>query len=271
VLIEVNGLKTVNADFPTLPEEGVIAWRIDGKRPPHKLNIKMIQFTDLTGLPSDPAAQEPALANLELLKAEIKFEKAMTHADEALLKHFDSELNKLKHASHAHENDLAGAVERERLAFKEKGLIPWSRPMRKWLLEYAKEIAAAQRTVGTAFDKAIDRAEKNQSDKEKEALVEEAARILAPRPVAIWQFVGPRRTRRMVFFSDSTLVLDDQEEESSSRFWTPPYEDKIVTELPAKGDPTTAMTQVFELAQNGTAMIGLTKGGQKVVWKRVEE
>ena len=270
VLIEVNGLKTVNADFPTLPEEGVIAWRIDGKRPPHKLNIKMIQFTDLTGLPSDPAAQEPALANLELLKAESKFEKAMTHADEALLRHFDSELNKLKH-SHTHENELAGALDRERAAFKEKGLIPWSRPMRKWLLEYAKEIATAQRTVGTAFDKAIDRAEKNQGEKEKEALVEEAARILAPRPVAIWQLTGPRRTRRVVFFSDCTLVSDGREDESSSRFWTLPYEDKIVIELPAKGDPTTAMTQVFELAPDGSAMIGLMRNGQEQVWKRVEE
>ena len=271
VLIEVNGLKTVNADFPTLPEEGVIAWKIDGKRPPQKLSIKMIQFTDLTSSPSAPASREPLLANLELLKAEIKFEKAITHADEALLKHFDSELNKLKHNSHAHENELTGAVERERAAFKEKGLIPWSRPMRKWLLEYAKEIATAHRTVGIAFDKAIDRAEKNQSEKEKEALVEEAARILAPRPVAIWQLTGPRRTRRMVLFSDSTLVLDDREDESSSRFWAPPYEDKIVVELPAKGDPTIAMTQVFELEPDGSALIGLTKNGQKQVWQRVEE
>ena len=41
VLIEVNGVKMVNDEFPSLPEEGVIAWKIDANRPPHKVTFKI--------------------------------------------------------------------------------------------------------------------------------------------------------------------------------------------------------------------------------------
>jgi 3-keto-disaccharide hydrolase len=270
VLIEVNRVKTVNADFPMLPEEGVIAWKTDAKRPPRIVRIKIIKFTDLSSQPSPPASNAPALADVELLKAELKFEKAMKHADDTLLNHFDLEIKKLK-GSRATDHELTGAVEHEREAFKAKGLIPWSQPMRKWLLDYAKDLKAAQSIVGKAFDKALDRAEKIASDKEKEAIIEEAARVLAPRPVATWQWTGPRRTHRIVFFSDGSFVLNDHDDESNSKFWLPPYEDKIVVETPVKNDPSVADEQVYELMPDGTEMFSLRKNGEKIVWRHVEE
>jgi hypothetical protein len=269
ILIEVNRIKTVNGDFPALPQEGVIAWTLSSARPAHKATFKILRFVDLTSAPEHPIAERPAVANTELLKAEVKFENAMKAADESLLKHFDLEIQKLQHHGHGVDPALVAAVEHEKEVFREKGLIPWSRPMRQPLLQYAKELAAARKTIGNAFDRAIERAEKNQNEKQKEALLDEAARVLAPRPVAIWESTDRGQTHR-VFFSDATYVDDNQQDESIARFWTPPHDDKIVLEYPDPKNPSATMAWVFELMPYGNRMFALTKNGQKRFWQRVE-
>jgi hypothetical protein len=271
VLIEVNGIKTVNADFPAIADDGVIAWRLEAKRPPQKVSFKIIRFEELTGRTLPPTPQSPALADSKLLAAEVKFEAAMKIADQNLLNQFDSELDHLKGSKRNMDEKLLAAVEHERQVFKEQGLIPWSRPMRKWLLRYGKELAAARRKAGIALDAAIDRARKTRNEKQREALDEEASRILAPRRVAIWQHVDGEQTHRMVFWSDGTFVYDDHEDETPSHFWAPPLDDKIAIEFGAENDPTATLALVFELAPDGTTMIGLTKSGQEVRWQRVEE
>jgi hypothetical protein len=143
--------------------------------------------------------------------------------------------------------------------------------MRKWLLRYGRELAANRRKAGNALDAAIDRARKTRSEKQGEALDEEASRILAPRRVAIWQHVDGEQTHRMVFWSDGTFVYDDHEDDTPSHFWAPPLDDKIAIEFVAENDPTATLALVFELAPDGTTMIGLTKSGQEVRWQRVEE
>jgi anti-sigma factor RsiW len=270
VLIEVNGVKTINADIPTLPDEGVIAWKLDGDRPPHRVTFKITKFAELSGLPPRTAPEQAALSDSELLKAEIKFEKAMKLADETLYKHFDGEISRLQHSGHAGEKELIGAVEHEKELFKQKGLIPWSRPMRKSLLAYGKELATARRTVGNAFDSAIDRAEKSENESRKQALIEEAGRILAPRPVATWQFKA-KRIWRLVFFSDATFVMNGREGQAGSQFWAPPMDDKIVLEFPDEKDPTAAWAQLYELTPDGKTMIVILKNGQKQFWQHVED
>ena len=47
VAIEVNGVTAVNGDFPSLPDEGVIAWQIHGGKPPREIMFRKIEFTDL--------------------------------------------------------------------------------------------------------------------------------------------------------------------------------------------------------------------------------
>jgi hypothetical protein len=272
VLIEVNGIKMVNGEFPSLPDEGVIAWKIDARRPPHKVIFTMIKFTELTQSPSQEAFERPSLLDAELLKAEIKFETAMKKADETLLNRFDPEITKLKRSSHSRDKELIDVVEHEKDLFKEKGLIPWSRPMRKWLLQYGKELHDAQRAVGTSFDTAIERAEKSHNDKLKAALIAEAGQVLAPREVATWQRSGKTgRVDRRMFYSDGTFAEGDQQEATTSRFWTPPADDVLILEFPDKEDSTETDQKAFLLSPDGKTLTSQSKKGDKQVWQHAED
>jgi hypothetical protein len=277
ILIEVNGVKMVNGDFPSLPDEGIIAWKIDANRPPRKVTFKVLKFVDLSQpVPSESAAR-PSLSDLELLRAEIKFEGTVKKADETLLNHFDPEIARLKRSSHAKDRDLVEAIEHEKELFKTKGLVPWSRPMRKWLLQYGKELRDAQRSVGNAFDAAIERAEKAHNDRLKESLIAEAAQVLAPREVAAWEFADRRRAVRRTFYSDGTFTEGESQTagepnvKASSRFWSAPVEDVLVIEFPDPKDPTATNQQEFEVAADGKMLAAQDSKGQKEIWRRVEE
>ncbi len=273
VLIEINGAKMVNDEFPSLPEEGVIAWKIDANRPPHKVTFKITKFTVLTGSPPQDGSDRPSLQDAELLKAEIKFDSAIKSADDKLLKRFDPEINKLTASSRVQEKVLAPVVANEKELFKEKGLVPFSRPMRKALQQYAKDLHDAQRTVGKAFDSAIERAEKSKNDKLKEALLAEAAKVLDPREVATWQITDPQGgIHRRVFYSDGTFAPADQPDQTGSRFWSQPIDDVVVLEFPAVDDPTATNQQGFLLTPDGKTLTTMNKNGDKeLFWQHVED
>jgi anti-sigma factor RsiW len=271
ILIEVNGAKVINAEFPALPDEGVIAWTLNAERPPHKATFNITRFTDLADAPTRAAPDQPALAETELLKAEIQFEKAMKTADEVLLKQFDQEIEKLHHQGHGGNGDMVATVEHEKEVFQEKGLIPWSRPMRKSLLQYCKEFMTARKTVGNAFDHAIERAEKSHNEAKKEALLAEAARVLAPRVVATWQTFNNGQNIRDVYYSDGTYVRNDHQDEGISRLWTLSGDDALTIEFPDDKNPANTMAWAFELSQNGKQLIGQRKNGSKFFWERVED
>jgi hypothetical protein len=277
ILIEINGVKMVNGDFPSLPDEGIIAWKIDGSRPPRKVTFKILSFADLSQTKPSESAGRPSLSDLELLRAEIKFEGAVKKADETLLNHFEPEIARLKRSSHGKDKELVDAVEHEREQFKAKGFVPWSRPMRKWLLQYGKELREAQRSIGTVFDAAIERAEKNHNENLKEALIAEAAQVLAPREVACWELTDRSRELRRSFFSDGTFLERDSKatgepkDESSLRYWSPPVDDILVLEFPDPKEPTATNQQAFEVAADGKTLTTQNSKGQRRVWQRVEE
>jgi serine/threonine protein kinase/formylglycine-generating enzyme required for sulfatase activity len=52
VRIKLNGQTTVDADFPSMPDAGVIAWQMHGNRPPKEVTFKDIEFTDLSAPPA---------------------------------------------------------------------------------------------------------------------------------------------------------------------------------------------------------------------------
>jgi hypothetical protein len=272
VLIEVNGIPMVYGDFPSLPEEGVVAWKINADRPPHKVTFKILQFTDLSRSPKRAGSERPSLLDVDLLTAEFKFEIAMKKADETLLNRFDSEATRLKRSAHRPDKDLVDVVEHEKELFKERGLIPWCRPMRKSLLQYGKELHDAQRAVGTAFDAAIERAEKSHNEKLKEALLAEAGQVLAPREVAVWQRTSKKgEVYRRIFYSDGTFSEGDQQAETTSRFWTPPIDDVLTLEFPDKEDSTSTNEQLFLLSSDGKTLTTKSKKDNVQVWKQAEE
>jgi hypothetical protein len=271
VLIEVNGVKMVNGEFPSLPQEGVIAWTLNANRAPRKVTFKIIKFTDLTKLPPRDS-DRPSLSDLELLKAEMKFESAMKKADETLLGHFNSEFAKLKRSTRSQDRELRDVVEHEKDAFKQKGLVPWSRPMRRWLLQYGKELHDAQRVVGTSFDAAIERAEKSHNEKLKAALIAEAGQVLAPREVAAWQRTDKRgKVIRRTFYSDGTFADGDTTNDTAARFWTPPSDDILVLEFPDKHDAENTDQQEFYLSPDGKTLTSQSKKGNIQVWRRADD
>jgi hypothetical protein len=48
VRIKLNGQTTVDADFPSMPDEGFIGWQMHGQNPPREVTFKDIEFTDLS-------------------------------------------------------------------------------------------------------------------------------------------------------------------------------------------------------------------------------
>ncbi len=49
VRIKLNGQTTVDADFPAMPDEGLIGWQMHGNDPPREVTFKDIEFRDLSG------------------------------------------------------------------------------------------------------------------------------------------------------------------------------------------------------------------------------
>jgi hypothetical protein len=48
VTIKVNGVTTIDDDYPCLPDEGVLAWQLNGHSVPREVTFRNIEFTDLT-------------------------------------------------------------------------------------------------------------------------------------------------------------------------------------------------------------------------------
>jgi hypothetical protein len=274
VLIEVNGIKVVNGEFSSVPEEGVIAWKIDGERPPRKVLFKHIKFTDLSRSPPQNRSDQPPLRDAELLKAQIKFCAAINNANEKLLKQFESEISKRQKSSRAPDKELLPVVEAEREAFKNKGLIPWSKPMRHGVRTYGDDLRVAREAVGRAFDKALERAKKSHNDKLEASLLEEAAQTLAPREVATWEIKDQNgEAIHRVFYSDATYADGNQPDEVNSRFWKllPGDDGAVIFEFPDTNGTTGALQRGFLLASDGKTMTTWPENGQPRVWQRVED
>jgi Domain of Unknown Function (DUF1080)/Putative zinc-finger len=271
VLIEVNGIKVVNGEFSSVPEEGVIAWKIDGERPPRKVLFKNIKFTDLSRSSTANHSVQQPLRDAELLRAQIKFSGAINNANEKLVKQFESEISKRQKSSRAADKELLPVVEAEKEAFKNKGLIPWSKPMRHGLKTYGDDLRAARDTLGRAFDKAIERAKKSHNDKLEASVLEEAAQTLAPREVATWEIRDENgEAIKRVFYSDATYADGNQPDEANSRFWKLLGDDGVVIlEFPDENETTGALQRGFLLTPDGKTMTTWPENGQPRVWQRV--
>ena len=218
----------VNAEFPGLADDGLIAWIINGKQPARQVVFKEIELRGLS-TPFRKATDRPVLSDRELLNAELEFDAAMNRANNMLINHFESEIKTLQ-AGNRTKKDLVPVVEHEKEVFKEKGLIPWSKPMRRWLTDYAEQIQEARNVAAKAFDKAIERAHESHNEKLENDLLEEAATVLAPHEVAKWKCDNEGAVR--VFYSDSTFVQKGEDENTElSQLWTLPTGDVFQVEI----------------------------------------
>jgi hypothetical protein len=280
VLIEVNGIKVANNDFPSLPRDGVIAWKL-GVAGLEKLTIKNLKFIDLSGT----AAKNQDMSQTHdaaVLRAELKYSDAVNKANDELFKRFDAEIKKLQGS--AKDRDLVGIVDAEKEAFKEKGLIPWSSPMRRGVKKYGTDLREAREAVGKVFDRAIERAEKSRNDALKAALTEEAGQVLAPYPVATWQAtratervkrIKDNRTRaakshRIILFSDATYV-DEDHDDDQPRYWALVSDDTLVLEFPDKTHAGNVSQQEFRIARDGKTLTTYSAKNREETWQLVVE
>jgi tRNA A-37 threonylcarbamoyl transferase component Bud32 len=61
VTIRVNGETVVDADFPSMPDRGLIAWQLHGRRSPSEVTFADIEFTELDrDSPPRPSQPQPA-------------------------------------------------------------------------------------------------------------------------------------------------------------------------------------------------------------------
>jgi Domain of Unknown Function (DUF1080) len=285
VLIEVNGIKMINADFPSLPKEGVVAWRMAGNPPPSKVIFKEIDFADLSHSTATGDAEQSPLRDVELFRAETRYSEAVNKANDELLKRFDAEIKKLQASKK--DADLVAVVDAEKEAFKSQGRVPWSAPMRRWLRKYGTDLREARDSAGKAFDRAIDRAAKAHDGKLQAALTEEAGQVLAPHPVATWAIGPPTaqtattkskkskqrsggRARGIVLYSDGSYVDKDRPDDAGARFWAP-VEDGLILEFPDQQHPESASQQEFLLSRDGKSLTTKTASGRDELWHLVPD
>ena len=266
LLVEINGAKMVNAEFPGLAGDGLLAWIINGNQPATQIVLKEIELKGLS-TPWRNASDRPVLSDRELLKAELEYNAAMNRANNMLMKCFNSEIKSLQ-AGNSSKRELAAVVEHEKAEFKEKGLIPWSAPMRHWLKDYTEQIREARNVAAKAFDKAIERAQASHNQKLENDLLEEAAAVLAPHEVARWKCDNDGVVR--VFYSDNTFVQEGEEANNErSQFWTLPVDDifQVEIETPAHD----FVKYPCQLSREGNSFVNLDKDENEQNWQRIDD
>jgi hypothetical protein len=214
VVIKVNGYTMVNRDFPTLAEDGIIAWELETSSS-QEVVFKKIEFTDLSRAKAgkdDEHFQDDAL-----LKAEATYTAAVHKADEELLRQFDNELKRLAKRKSPETASALIVLQQQKDAFQAKGLFPLCEAMRDPLQRYLKATNTAHEALAKQFTQAIKRCEKQGSKKGLEDLGELAESLLAPHIVAVWQRPNHQKTQ---FLSDGTLTNPTDKNESHVGYWS---------------------------------------------------
>ncbi len=162
VVIKVNGATMIRGKYDSVPDEGVIAFRMEGNQPSREIRIKDIRFTDLSAAPALAANPDGGLSDPAIIKAEMAYAGAAEKANRNLDKQFETQITKFRSKQHGDDEPAEiPIIEKERMDFAEKGLIPWSEQMRASTIEYLKKINNAQVRLEQVFKTAIEGAGKS--------------------------------------------------------------------------------------------------------------
>jgi hypothetical protein len=271
VVIRVNHMTMVSKTLTAMPEEGLIALVLDGRRQPGEVTFKDLKFTDLSRSgPANGIARSAAGSN-RLVKAEAHYVQSVEKAKKNLLTQFDSRIKQRssgKHGSDEHSAEIA-TLEQEKEAFEKKGRIPWSRLMRSAMFDYLKDLESAQQRMEKAFDTEIEQAQKRGDERAVAELQEADNSLLAPHLVALASF----EESQFRFRSDG--ILDepgDATGDNVRRWWLSLHEhDAIVIEEPSEEQPGSFVTKELPIAGDGKSVAETTPDGEEHVWQFVDE
>jgi len=275
VLIKVNGAAMVRGKYDSIPDEGVIAFRLEGNQPSREIRIKDISFTDLSVAPSLAANPASGLSDPAIVKAEMAFAGAVEKANRNLDKQFETQITKFRSKQHGDDKPAEIAIlESERKDFGEKGLIPWSEQMRDPLFDYLKKINNAQERLEQVFKAAIEGARKKHDDKRLAALQEERQSVLAPHLVAIAEMVGPdgetQKDSRIEFRSDGLFSRTNDDHPDYVRCWSLEG-GNLVLEHPKPDESDQAVIHECVLMSDGKSWTTTDAEGNEQTWRFVME
>jgi len=224
VRIKINGAPIVSGKYDWLPDEGIIAFRLDGAHPPREIRFSAIQFTDLAASSSLAATPGEGFSDPAIASAEVTYATTVEKANRNLDGQFDKHIDRLRAKKHDDgEDPLVAVLVDERKVFAEKGFIPWSEPMRSSSTEYLKTINVAQEKLEGLFKTAVQSAQKKGDDKRVAALQQEEQSVLAPHIVAIAEMVvadGEPRGARIEFRSDRLYSNSNDSDSAEVHYWS---------------------------------------------------
>jgi hypothetical protein len=275
VLIKVNGATMVRGKYDSIPDEGVIAFRLDGNQPAREIRIKDIRFTDLSAAPALAANPGGGLSDPAIVKAEMNYAGGVEKANRNLDKQFETQIAKFRSKQHGDDKPAEIAIlESERKDFGEKGLIPWSEQMRAWTFDYLKKISKAQDRLEQVFKTAIEGARKKHDDKRLAALQEEQESVLAPHIVAIAEMVGPdgetQKDSRIEFRSDGLFSRTNDDHPDYVRCWSLEG-GNLVLEHPKPDESDQAVIHQCVLTRDGKSWTTTDAEGNEQSWRFVME
>jgi len=270
VIIRVNRITMVSKTLASMPEEGLIALSLDGRRQPGEVTFKDLKFTDLSRSGPANGIARSAAGSDRLVKEEAHYVQSVEKAKQNLLTQFDSRIKQRSTGNHGSEHAAEIAtLEQEKQAFEKKGRIPWSRPMRSAMFDYLKDLDIAQQRLEKAFDAEIEQAQKRGDERAVAELQAADNSVLAPHLVAVARFEESQ------FRFRSDRILDEPGNATGDnvrRWWLGPHEHRVlVVEVPSEEEPGSFVQKQFRIADDGKSVTGTTPDGEEHAWQFVDE
>jgi hypothetical protein len=266
VVIKLNGYTMVNAEIPSLPDEGIIAWELSGGSGSAEVRFRKIEFADLSR--SNPLKEDRFPPDLSLLQAESAYTAALHKANEELLHQFDAKIKALSGKSSRRDSatDLI-TVQKEKEAFQGKGLYPWSKQMRKPLQDYMKATEKAQENMVKQLTQAMSRGTKLGNGKALDDLGELTGSLLAPHVVSAW-----RRANQEIIqlLSDGTTTAPGAGNEDRVGYWSLDH-DLLQIFIPNPTQVEEYDVRLCLFARDGKSLQVQSPNGPTVTWNAADD
>ncbi|HEY7425838.1 MAG TPA: family 16 glycoside hydrolase [Gemmataceae bacterium] len=184
IVIKVNG-KTVVDTHDSRYKKGHIA--LQQHDPATVVKFRKIEIKEVTAKPSSPRASDGLPP--EAKEAAKAFEKSCADAREKFLAEFDTALDRVAKAKGSTEQrvKLINAIKEEKKRFEDRGLIPWSEPMRPFLAKYFASTSVAESKVRRVYNSLIDAQLRAKNESQVADLRADLENLVRARIVARWR------------------------------------------------------------------------------------
>jgi hypothetical protein len=154
------------------------------KQPPAEDTGKRPQEQAVAGADPTPAPPMPAAPQTELDRVRAERERSADAARKKLLAQFDATITRLTKAEVPAVPPAVVMAEKQR--FEQRGLLPWSEPMRTYMTGYLHAVRSARDSLVDAYVAEIDEQDRQQNMVKGNALRAELAALQADQVVARW-------------------------------------------------------------------------------------